>query len=288
MNSQSYPITLNPSTVAEFAAKGFVTTPNMLNDIELTTYTDAVDAEVAARTASDTRSVNEKTTYEQSFVQCMRLWETDSVVRKLSCHPGLAGAAAQLLDVASVRLWQDQALYKEAGGRETTAHQDETFWPIGSAPLVSAWIPFDAINQHNGAMAYVPSSHQVGNLRPVDITHRSEPYDILSDPKLKQAQPQWVDIEPGAVVWHHGLTVHKAAANHSSQTRRVFTIVYVVSDARREKSWPCFPLDREHIEVGEVLRGPGIPVVWPQPEKLPTPPANIGGRTGPQQYSRAQ
>ena len=208
MNSQSYPITLNPNTVAEFAANGFVTTPNMLNDVELTTYTDAVDAEVAARTASDTRSVSEKTTYEQSFVQCMRLWETDSVVRKLSCHPGLAGAAAQLLDVASVRLWQDQALYKEAGGRETTAHQDETFWPIGSAPLVSAWIPFDAINQHNGAMAYVPGSHQVGNLRPVDITHQSEPYDILSDPKLKQAQPQWVDVEPGAEVWHHGLTVH--------------------------------------------------------------------------------
>ena len=287
MNSQSYPITLNPNTVAEFAANGFVTTPNMLNDVELTTYTDAVDAEVAARTASDTRSVSEKTTYEQSFVQCMRLWETDSVVRKLSCHPGLAGAAAQLLDVASVRLWQDQALYKEAGGRETTAHQDETFWPIGSAPLVSAWIPFDAINQHNGAMAYVPGSHQVGNLRPVDITHQSEPYDILSDPNLKQAQPQWVDVEPGAVVWHHGFTVHQAAANHSSQTRRVFTIVYVASDAQREKSWPCFPLDREQIEVGQMLRGRGMPVVWPQPQTLPVPPTNIGEKSGPQQRSRA-
>lgn len=141
MSSISYPITLNPKSVAEFAANGFVTIMNMLNDVELTTYTDAVDAEVAARTAGDTRSVSEKTIYEQSFVQCMRLWETDSLVRELSCHPGLAGAAAQLLDVTSVRLWQDQALYKEAGGRETTAHQDETFWPIGSAPLVSAWIP---------------------------------------------------------------------------------------------------------------------------------------------------
>ena len=57
----------------------------------------------------------------------MRLWETNADVRPLSCHPGLAGMAAQLLGVDSVRLWQDQALYKESGGRETTAHQDETF-----------------------------------------------------------------------------------------------------------------------------------------------------------------
>ena len=104
----------------------------------------------------DTRSVSDKTTYEQSFIQCMRLWETNADVRPLSCHPGLAGMAAQLLGVDSVRLWQDQALYKESGGRETTAHQDETFWPIGTAPLISAWIPFDAITIHNGAMAYVP------------------------------------------------------------------------------------------------------------------------------------
>ncbi|NCF77122.1 MAG: hypothetical protein GWP45_08010, partial [Proteobacteria bacterium] len=44
-------------------------------------------------------------------------------------YKGLAGIAAQLLGIESVRLWQDQALYKEAGGRETTPHQDETFWP---------------------------------------------------------------------------------------------------------------------------------------------------------------
>ena len=104
MSSNNYPITLNAKSVAELAANGFVTTPAILNDVEQTTYTDAVDAEVAARTASDTRSLSEETTYEQSFVQCMRLWEPDSMVRKLSCHPGLAGAAAQLLDVDSERL----------------------------------------------------------------------------------------------------------------------------------------------------------------------------------------
>ena len=81
--------------------------------------------------------VAEKSLYEQSFIQCMRLWETSEEVRSLSCHSGLAGIAAQLMRVDGVRMWQDQALYKEPGGRETTPHQDQTFWPIGDEPLVS-------------------------------------------------------------------------------------------------------------------------------------------------------
>ena len=103
----------------------------------------------------------------------------------LTFHEGLAGIAAQLLGVPSVNLWQDQALYKEPGGRETTAHQDQPFWPIGKAPLISAWIPLNAVDEGNGAMAYVPGSHLAGPLKVVDITHTSKPFDILNDPALK-------------------------------------------------------------------------------------------------------
>ena len=189
MTEYQYPITLQADTVANFRRDGFVKTADVLNAQELSQYAAAVDAEVARRTVMDTRSVSDKTTYEQSFIQCMRLWETNADVRPLSCHPGLAGMAAQLLGVDSVRLWQDQALYKESGGRETTAHQDETFWPIGTAPLISAWIPFDTVTIHNGAMAYVPGSHKAGPLKTVDITHRSEAYDILGDPELGGNKP---------------------------------------------------------------------------------------------------
>ena len=283
MTTPHYPITLHAATIARFQQDGFVKTPNVLGTEELGRHARAVDTEVARRTATDNRPLSDKSTYEQSFIQCMRLWETSADVKALSCHAGLAGMAAQLLGVDSVRLWQDQALYKESGGRETTAHQDETFWPIGAAPLVSAWIPFDAITIHNGAMAYVPGSHKAGPLRTVDITHRSEPYDILADPKLGGQSPQWVDVDPGAVVWHDGFTVHQASANDSSHTRRVFTVVYIASNAERFKTWPCFPLDRENIEVGDRLRGSGMPIVWPPSPEPPEPPGMVGETLGPQQ-----
>ena len=143
---QTFPHSLSDGTVRQFNDQGFVVTPEVFSRAELLTLGAAVDDEVARRSAHDTREVSAKSTYEQSFVQCMRLWETSNTVREFVCDGRLAGMAAQLLKVPSVRLWQDQALYKESGGRETDPHQDQTFWPIGDAPLVSVWIPFDALH----------------------------------------------------------------------------------------------------------------------------------------------
>ena len=277
-----FPIELTSTTISSFQRDGFVATPDVFTDEELGRFSAAVDLEVSKRTAEDGRKVSEKTTYEQSFIQCMRLWETAPDVVPLSCHSGLAGIAAQLLEVDSVRMWQDQALYKEAGGRETTPHQDQTFWPIGEEPLVSAWIPFDDIRVENGAMAYVPGSHKAGRLKVVDITHQTDPYEILGDPALAGREPHWMEIKAGTVVWHHGLTVHQASANSTNQTRRVFTVVYVASDAKRINSWPTYPLDREGIKVGEQMRGDSMPVLWPPPAEFPSPPKGVGVKTGPQ------
>jgi len=274
---------VDPELVCAFRENGFVVMPDFFSADETRMWSAAVDAAVARRTHGDEREVADKTTYEQSFVQCMRLWETESAVAPLTFHRGLARAAASLLGVESVRLWQDQALYKEPGGRITDPHQDATFWPIGDAPLVSAWIPFDDTSRENGAMAYVPGSHAAGRLRVVDITHTTEPYDILKDPALAGREPVLVEAPAGAVVWHHGLTVHQALANATDRPRRVFTIVYIASDALRDRDWVCFPLDREGIAVAESLRGDGMPIAWPRaPGPLPAPPAVLGGSTGPQ------
>jgi len=274
---------LPESIVREFDQNGFVVTPDLLNSSELDRFGAAVDAAVRRRTVSDARAIDEKSTYEQSFLQCMRLWETDPDVRPLTFHAGLAQTAAELLGVAAVRIWQDQALYKEPGGRVTTPHQDSPFWPIGDTPLVSAWIPFDGSSVESGATAYVPGSHRAGRLRVVDITHSTEPYDILRDEALGGREPVFVETTPGSVVWHHGLTVHQAAPNQSDRTRRVFTVVYIADGYRRLRPWLCFPLDREGVGVGELMQGQGIPLAWPRAGgELPVPPARLGEPTGPQ------
>ncbi len=213
----------------------------------------------------------------------MRLWETTPSVAPLTFHQRLAEMAASLMGEARLLLWQDQALYKEPGGRVTTAHQDQPFWPIGDAPLISAWIPLVDVTAELGAMAYVPGSHKAGRLRPVDITHSTEPYDILSDPALGGAEPQTVTAPAGSVIWHDGYTVHEANPNRSNDIRKAFTIVYLAAGYRRAKDWPVFPLDRAGVKIGELMEGPGMPQVWPPPEDgIPTPDWTIGRGTGAQ------
>ena len=69
----AYPYKLTPSTTESFLNDGFVVTPDVLSLDEIDHFGRACDAEVARRTAGDTRMLEEKSRYEQSFVQCMRL-----------------------------------------------------------------------------------------------------------------------------------------------------------------------------------------------------------------------
>jgi len=148
--------------VEEFRRDGFVVVPDLLDAGELARFGAAVDAAVARRSRHDTRTLAEKSRYEQSFVQCQNLWEDSPNVRPLTFHPRVAGTAARLLGVDAIRLWHDQALYKEAGGRETDSHQDQPYWPIVETDTITAWIPFDGSTLSNGAMGYLPGSHRLG------------------------------------------------------------------------------------------------------------------------------
>ncbi len=269
--------------LSAFQQDGFVVVEDLLDAEELHRFGAAVDDAVARRSVGDTRAVEEKSLYEQSFIQCMRMWEDDPGVRPLTFHPRIGETAAALLGTKAVRIWQDHALYKESGGRETDAHHDHPFWPSRESDLVSAWIPIEGSTRESGAMAYVPGSHRSGLSRFVDITHlmHPEPYDILGDPAIADTAPMWIEAPAGSVVFHHSLTVHLAGANTTNRTRRVFTIVYMADGCVRSSSRPVLSLERDNIAVGDKIAGPGLPIAWPRPEgDLPDPPTQRGPATG--------
>jgi len=273
---------LEPAQIERFERDGFLVVENVFDPRELASFGEAVDAAVASRTASDARALEEKTIYEQSFIQCMNLWEDSLAVRKLTFDPRLGEMAARLLDAQAVRIWHDQALYKEAGGRVTDPHQDRPFWPIRPAKQVTAWIAFDGSRRGHGAMAYVPGSHRVGLERFVDISHVfEEPYEILGDSKIADIEAVWVEAEPGSVVFHHSLTVHFAEANHGRDTRRVYCIIYFSDGCVRRSEFPHATLDRQNIAVGDAIQGEVSPVAWPRPQGvLPPTPSDRPPRTG--------
>ena len=117
-------ISVAQSDIEKFDRDGFVVIEDLFTPADLKNFGDAVDSAVRDRVGDDSRLIGEKSLYEQSFQQCMNLWEDNPNVRALTFHQEMGELAASLLGAETLRIWHDQALYKEPGGRETDPHQD--------------------------------------------------------------------------------------------------------------------------------------------------------------------
>jgi ectoine hydroxylase-related dioxygenase (phytanoyl-CoA dioxygenase family) len=275
---------VSDADVERFERQGFVVLGGLLADDELAQYGAAVDRALSARTRGDRRALAEKTRYEQSFQQCINLWEDFKDVRPLTFHSRTASAAAQLLGAPALRVWHDQALYKEAHGRVTDPHQDQPYWPIQEANTITAWIPFDGSTHENGCMGYFRGSHLSG-LRQFANIFSGEGYDLDAVPELRGEQPEWVEVPPGSVAFHHGLTVHLAKPNRSDRTRRVHTVIYFADGCTRVAGRHPHPsVDRAGIAPGAPVASDVTPIVWPRdgtlPEAPPLPEPRIPGWPG--------
>jgi ectoine hydroxylase-related dioxygenase (phytanoyl-CoA dioxygenase family) len=258
---------------AEFRRNGFVMVPALLSAEELSRYGDAVDEAVARRKRFDQRPLAEKSAYEQSFIQCMNLWEDSPAVRPLTFHPVVCETAARLLGVDAIRLWHDQALYKEAGGRVTDPHQDQPYWPMKETDTITAWIPFDGSTLATGCMGYIPGSHAMGLREFVNIFRPEAALEILKLPQLKDAKPVWVEVPRGGVAFHHGLTVHLAKPNLGTRTRRVQTMIFFRDGSTRSTAFPHDSVERFKIKIGDPIASPLTPIAWPRAAgDLPKPP----------------
>jgi ectoine hydroxylase-related dioxygenase (phytanoyl-CoA dioxygenase family) len=262
-----------PEQVDAFERDGFVVIDGLLTDAELSHYEPAVTAAVAHRKRNDHRALDEKSPYEQSFHQCINLWEDRADVQPLTFHPKLGEAAATLLRVPAVRLWHDQALYKEAHGRETDPHQDHPYWPIRELDTITAWVPFQGSTMASGAMGYLPGSHRVGVRTFVNIFAADDPGVLMNQPEVQAIEPVWVEVPRGSVAFHHGLTVHMAKPNTTDTDRAVHTIIYFADGCTRRNESFHFSVDRDGIEVGQPIAGACTPIVWPRSVgDLPAPP----------------
>ena len=75
---------LTPEQIEGFRDAGYLVVPDVFDAEELASFGSAVDQAVRGRSASDTRTLAEKTLYEQSFIQCINLWEDALDVRRLT------------------------------------------------------------------------------------------------------------------------------------------------------------------------------------------------------------
>lgn len=262
--------TLLPTAqIDAFRRDGFIRLEGLLDTAEVARFRELIDAAVAWRTRHDGRGLGDKTPFEQSFTMCQYLWEDHPEIGRLTFHPKVARSAAELIGAEAVRLWHDQALYKEPGGRETEMHQDQPYWPIAERHSLTAWIPLVEVDEAMGPMGYVPGSH-TGDVTFIDVF--TTPGQGKEFEKTVAAKPVFVTCKPGDVLFHHGATIHCAKPNTSDRVRRVHTAIYFADGCTRKNDRRHHSLDRDGIAVGAKIDGKATPIAYPLPGgALPEP-----------------
>jgi len=252
-----------------YRREGFVAARGLLTPEEVSRFRPILDAAMADRTSLDARGFNERSPYEQSLRQCIHMWVDHPDVRPLTFHQRIAGMAAALLGTDCLRLWHDQALYKEPGDRATDAHQDHAYWPVVEPDLVTAWIPLVDVDETNGCMGYMPRTQNDAR-EFVNIFTAPGAGDRFA---ARHEAPVFMPARAGDVIFHAARTAHLAGANRSGGVRAVHTVVYFRDGCTRSEGAGQDAPDAIDGKVGEPIRGPSTPIAWPlAPGAWPAPP----------------
>jgi ectoine hydroxylase-related dioxygenase (phytanoyl-CoA dioxygenase family) len=260
------PYALDEKAIRRFREDGFIRLSNVLSAELIAHYAPEINRVVDEYNRLKDVPFEERSLYDQAFIQVTNLWTHNERVRELAFCKRLARIAAELIGTRGVRMWHDQALYKEPSGGFTPWHVDQQYWPMASPLSVTAWIPLQPVPIEMGPLCFGRGSHRKHIGRDLEISAESEA-------KIREAvkREKVVEVqEPfalGDVSYHLGWTLHRAGPNTTDRPRRVFTIIYMDIDMRLEKptnknqqvDWEGWT---PSTQIGEVMDDPLNPVLY--------------------------
>ena len=210
---------------------GHVLLRSVIPPSEAAVHHRSIAAAVGSLTAS-VDALEERDTYGKAFLQVMNLWRKDEAVKSFVFEEIFAQAAAELLGVDKVRLYHDQALFKEPCGGHTPWHQDKYYWPLDTNKMITMWMPLVDIDESMGMVTFASGSHIDGPIENVEISDESEEvYNrYIADRRFKVSTAD--AMRAGDATFHLGWTIHRAGANRSDRMRAVMTIIYLADGAR--------------------------------------------------------
>lgn len=259
----TYP--LSQEQVKQFDQQGFIRLGGVLRPDEIEHYKQEISDKVFELNTMHL-PLAERSTYNKAFLQVTNLRKQSELVDQFVRSRRLAQIAAELLGVESVRIYSDQALYKEPSGGVTPWHADQYYWPLSSDRAVTVWIPLQQTPLEMGPLEFAAGSHTYEYGRDLNIGDESE----RRIQTAVEAEGFSVDRAPyalGDVSYHLGWTFHHASPNQSNAPRRVMTIIYVDADirpvaAKNKGQQDSLDITMAGVPLGEVLDTPDHPVVY--------------------------
>jgi ectoine hydroxylase-related dioxygenase (phytanoyl-CoA dioxygenase family) len=259
------PYCLNAAQMEFYHKNQFIKLKEVLDKETIAYFNEVITNQVELMNTENT-TIEERSTYGKAFLQLFNLWRENEGVRALVFSKRLAQIAADLMGVDGVRLYHDQALFKEGGGGITPWHADQYYWPLVSDKTVTAWIPLQETLLEMGPLEFSAGSHEIVEGRELEIGDESE---AIIQKTLRVTDFEHV-IEPfdiGEISFHSGWVFHRAGSNVTNKMRKVMTVIYMDKDMRlkqpennnQENDWHTWC---PGAEVGEVIDTPLNPIIF--------------------------
>ncbi|MDU8928419.1 phytanoyl-CoA dioxygenase family protein [Alisedimentitalea sp. MJ-SS2] len=154
------------------------------------------------------------------------------------------GSDPRILDVVEGVIGPDILIYgveyfiKEPNTRHVVSmHQDLTYWGLGATDgMVTVWLALSSATPASGCMDFVAGSHKNSILPHEDtfddnnLLSRGQEIAVDVADKDKTA----IEIHPGQISLHHGLTIHGSGPNTTDDRRIACVIRYVSPSVAQE------------------------------------------------------
>jgi ectoine hydroxylase-related dioxygenase (phytanoyl-CoA dioxygenase family) len=257
------PFTVTAEQIAFYNENGYIKLKNVLSPELLGHYRQVISKRVGELSA-DVLPMQQRTTYGKAFLQVMNLWVESHEVKEFVFGRRLGRVAAELIGATGVRIYHDQALYKEAGGGLTPWHADQYYWPVSSDKIITAWVPLQNTPLEMGPLAFCEKSHRFQIGRDLEISDESE---ITLKQALSTFRMEESRFDLGDVSFHAGWTFHRAGINSTQRPREVMTVIYMdehMKLAPPKNKNQIADTDRwcPGVQVGQTINSPLNPIIY--------------------------
>ena len=259
------PYELTSEQIASYRSNGFIKLKNVLSPEVVDYMRTTISAEVQ-RLNTQHIPLEQRDTYSKAFLQIMNIWTQSEAVKDIVFSKRLAKIATDLMGVDGVRMYHDQALYKEAGGGFTPWHADQYYWPLSNDNTVTVWMPLQKTPLEMGPLEFSAKSFLLQDGRTLKISDDSE---NIIEKKLRLSDFEQVieSFDLGEVSFHSGWVFHRAGANKTDKMREVMTIIYMDKNMRlkqpsnenQQADWDTWC---PNSVVGEVINSPINPILY--------------------------
>ncbi|MBC7785840.1 MAG: phytanoyl-CoA dioxygenase family protein [Burkholderiales bacterium] len=207
---------------------------------------------------------NPESYYAKVYTQVIHLAKEDPRLGELIFNERLGKIASALSGASGMRLYHDQALFKQAYGNPTAWHLDNPYWAFHSDRAMTMWVALDDATLTNGCICYIPGSHkQASHTKNLSIG------DNFAG--LLKMYPDWMKIDPvscpcraGSVVFHNGMTAHGAGVNITNKPRRAYAVAFMPDGSTFNGIKDVLPDEYfKSLKVGDLLNNEKVhPLLW--------------------------